>query len=44
VLLIGYSEELGPQVGGSTAGGIDAVCLKPLDVPQLLAKGGHLSG
>lgn len=44
VLVTGYPEELAPTVEGVQAEGVDAVCLKPLDVPRFLATLEQLSG
>jgi hypothetical protein len=44
VLVTGYPEELGPTVEGAQAEGVDAVCLKPLDVPHYLAALEQISG
>ena len=44
VLVTGYPEELGPVVEGAKEAGVDAVCLKPLDVPRFLATLEQLSG
>ena len=44
ILITGYRAEMDPLIDRMIAEGADAVCYKPFDVPELLAKLGQLAG
>jgi CheY-like chemotaxis protein len=44
VLITGHRAEMEPRIERLRAGGVDAICYKPFDIPRFLGILGHLAG